>query len=182
MCPDREILSVHADGEIGAPWGAAVDAHVASCATCRAVLDRIKETRRILLEASTPDWIAPMERVRQRVLSLEAAPRSPIWRRSLELPVPLAALAAALLLFLGLAVALLALRVDIGLLRVTKAPSGAIEYQFGVPMDQFDEILKSMGADDSAAEEVIALPKNVKLVPAREPVIGKETELLRQKQ
>jgi hypothetical protein len=39
-----------------------------------------------------------------------------------------------------------------------------------------------VGADDPSGEEVIALPKNVKLVPAREPFIGKEAEFQRQKQ
>ena len=175
MCPDREILSIHADGEIGAPWNATVDAHVAACAGCRAVLDRIRETRRLLLAADSGDMAASMERVRLRLLSAPPRPRSSIWRRSIDLPVPLAVLAAALLVFLGLAVALLALRVDLGPAGFARSPAAAVGYQFGVPMDQLEMLL-------GAGEETVALPKNVKLVPAREPFLGKEAEFLRLKQ
>ena len=183
MCPDREILSVHLDGEIGAPWDAAIDQHLASCPRCRAIHQRIRETHRILTQAATPDWSASMERVRQHILarSVRRPAKSPLWRRRVELPVPLAALGAALLLFLGLTLALLVLRADVGMVKITKAPAGATEYQFTVSMEKVEELLKSMGADDSAGEEIIALPKGVRLIPAHEPLMGKEAEFLRKK-
>ncbi|MBU1079772.1 MAG: zf-HC2 domain-containing protein, partial [Spirochaetes bacterium] len=34
MCPDRELLSAWADGEVPSPWRETIDRHVAACESC----------------------------------------------------------------------------------------------------------------------------------------------------
>jgi predicted anti-sigma-YlaC factor YlaD len=184
MCPDREILSAYFDGEIAAPWGREIAAHVATCEKCRARLSGMEGTRRLLADEEAQAWRAPMERVRRRILAHVPAGRpafSP-WRRQVSLPLPVAVLAAVLLLTFGISLAILATRSNMGYIRVTKAPAGGTEYQFAVPYDKVEALLKSMGGADANIESVMTIPKNVKLVPVGKPRMGKADEFPRKKQ
>ncbi len=184
MCPDREILSAYFDGEIPAPWAREMAAHVASCERCCALLGGLESTRRALGREDEQEWRAPLERVRRRILSRAAPlerPRIAAWRRQVSLPLPIAVLAAALLLTFGISLAALAMRQNMGYIRVTKAPAGGTEYQFAVPYDKVEALLKSMGGADANIESVMTIPKSVKLVPVGEPRMGKAGEFLRKK-
>jgi predicted anti-sigma-YlaC factor YlaD len=183
MCPDREILSAYFDGEIAAPWGREVEAHLAACSLCRGTLAGMENTRRLLRGEEGPEARAPMERVRRRILARAgtANPRVSAWRRQVSLPLPVAVLAAALLLTLGISLAVLASRTSMGFIRVTRAPAGGTEYQFAVPYDKVEALLKSMGGADANIESVMTIPKNVKLIPVGEPRMGKATEFTRKK-
>lgn len=183
MCPDREILSAYFDGEIAAPWGREIAAHVATCELCRERLSRMEETRSLLKEEEAQAWRAPMERVRRRILAHVPQERQRLsaWRRQVSLPLPVAVLAAALLLTFGITLAVLATRSTMGYIRVTKVPAGGTEYQFAVPYDKVEALLKSMGGADANIESVMTIPKNVKLVPVGEPRMGKANEFPRKK-
>jgi predicted anti-sigma-YlaC factor YlaD len=183
MCPDPEILSAYFDGEIAAPWAGEIAAHAASCERCRAVIAGIHDTRRALAHEQSRDWRAPMERVRLRILSHASPVRPKIsaWRRQVSLPLPVAVLAAALLLTFGISLAALALRQNMGFIRVTKAPAGGTEYQFAVPYEKVEALLKSMGGAEATIESVMTIPKSVKLIPVGEPRMGKATEFPRKK-
>ena len=178
MCPDRHLISAYLDGEIESPWDKAVAEHLASCQACRLVYNKLAEASRALREEPLADWRAPMERVR---LALHAAtpPRRrepPVWERKVSVPLPVAALAAALVLFLGVTFAVTQLRPKVGLVRITKAPAGGTEIQISAPISELETLLKSVGAEDSAREDVILLPKNVRLLPVGEPRLGKAAE------
>jgi anti-sigma factor RsiW len=181
MCPDREILSAYLDGEIPSPWDRAIAEHVEGCDACRALHARLEETRRILREPLELE--EPMERVRRRILtsppslSREVSP----WRRQVTLPLPVAAVAALLLLTLGVALAMSIARSNVGFIRVTRAPTGGTEYQFAVPADKAEALLKQLGGEEVSREDVIRLPKNVKLLPVGQPKMGPETEFPRKK-
>ena len=184
MCPDREILSAFLDGEIAPPWDRAIETHIADCPRCNAALGALRATRRVLREGPAEEWKAPMERVRQRILS-QTSPikrRISIWRRQVAVPAPLAMLAAVLLLTLGVTIAVLVVRSNVGYVRITRAPAGGTEYQFAVPYDKVESLLKSVGGSEANIESVMTLPKNVKLVPVGEPRMGKATEFPRRKQ
>jgi len=92
------------------------------------------------------------------------------------MPLPVAALAAALVLFLGIAFVFTQLRPRVGLVRITRAPAGGTEIQISAPISELETLLKSVGAEDSAREDVILLPKNVRLLPVGEPRMGKAAE------
>jgi len=98
-----------------------------------------------------------------------------------SLPLPLAVLAAVILIALGVSSALSVVRSNLGFVKITKAPAGGTEYQFAVPVDKVEALLKSVGGGDSSLEAVLTLPKNVKLVPVGAPRMGKETEFSRKK-
>ena len=177
MCPDREIISAYLDGEIEAPWNAAIAEHIVSCPTCTLLHAQLAETRRILKEENLPDWRAPMERVR-RALRAHTPPlrkEVPLWERKVSMPLPVATLAAALVLFLGVTLVLTQLRPRIGLVRITKAPAGGTEIQISAPISELETLLKSVGAEDTAREDV-TLSKNLRLLPVGEPRIGKAAE------
>jgi predicted anti-sigma-YlaC factor YlaD len=182
MCPDREILSAYFDGEVASPWRREIAAHVAGCKLCQTQLSRMGETRR-RLEEETCDGRAPMERVRRRILAHVPFERQRVtaWKRQVSLPLPVAVLAAALLLTFGVTLAVLATRTNMGYIRVTKAPAGGTEYQFAVPYDKVEALLKSMGGAEASMESVMTIPKSVKLIPVGEPRMGKANEFLRKK-
>jgi len=180
MCPDHEILSAYFDGEVPSPWDRSIAEHVAGCAACAAWLAGLDQTRRALSEEALP-WRAPMERVRRRILSHVPSerPRVPVWRRQVSLPAPVALLAATLLLVFGISLAVLATRQNMGFVRITKAPAGGTEYQFAIPYDKVEALLKSVGGNDANIESVMTIPKNVRLTPVGEPRMGKADEFLR---
>lgn len=182
MCPDHEILSAYFDGEVPSPWDRDIAAHVGGCERCTAVLGGLEQTRRALSDDRV-SWRAPMERVRRRILAHEPVERTrtSVWRRQVSLPAPVAILAATLLLVFGISLAVMATRQSMGFIRITKAPAGGTEYQFAVPYDKVEALLKSVGGNDANIESVMTIPKNVKLTPVGEPRMGKADEFLRQK-
>jgi anti-sigma factor RsiW len=183
MCPDRDILSAYFDGEIPAPWREAIAGHVASCASCAAQFARLERARLELQSEGGPDWRGPMERVRRAVLACAAArpPRLPLWRRTLAVPVPLAAAAAALVVAVSAALIGVSLRAPVGHVRITRAPAGTTEIQISAPAGDLEALLRSVGGEEGAQEEVITLPKNVILIPVGEPRMGKAAEFPRKK-
>jgi len=178
MCPDREIISAYLDGEIEAPWNAAIAEHLASCPACASLHAGLTETGRILREEQLADWRAPMERVRRALRSHIPPQRRevPLWERKVSISLPMAALTAALLLFLGATLVVTQLRPRVGLVRITKAPAGGTEIQISAPISELETLLKSVGAQDAAREDVILLPKNIRLLPVGEPRMGKAAE------
>lgn len=175
MCPDRDMLSAYIDGEIGAPWDGVIGAHAASCARCGAILDELNGTRRALHGESAPDWKGPMERVRRGILAHAAArpAPSPLWRRKVPVPIPLAALAAVFVLCLGVALAFVLFRSNVGLVRITKASAGVTEIQIAAPIGDLEALIRLIGGEDPSTEDIITLPKNVRLIPVGEPRMGK---------
>src|SRR5512142_3113022 len=121
MCPDREILSAYLDGEVEAPWSGAIASHLEGCPSCRAQLARMEALRSRLLQAELPAHQEPMERVRRSLLAHDAAqtPRFlPFWRRSLSVPLPLAAGAAVLVLLLAASLMVALARSNVGTVRI----------------------------------------------------------------
>ncbi len=181
MCPDRDILSAFIDGEVGAPWKEALEAHVASCAACRAFVDGLRQTGRAIREEGSPDWSGPMERVRRGILARAvvrpAAAR--FWKRRLSIPIPVAAAAAAAVIAVVTALAVVSLRVPVGHVRITRAPAGATEIQISAPIGDLEALLRSVGGEDASQEDVITLPKHVLLYPMGEPRMGKAAEFTR---
>ena len=183
MCPDREILSAWLDGEIDSPWDRALEEHVGSCPDCRARLERLEAVRRSLLEAPVPDWRPAMERVRSSLVSrgLAAERTSPVWRRHVSLPVPLAAAAVLLVLVLAGALAVAVVRSSFGMVRITRQDSSGTEIRIAAPVSDLESLLQSIDANAGSLEDVIMLPKNFPLSSVGQPLMGKETEFSRRK-
>ncbi len=184
MCPDREILSAYFDGEIDPPWDRAIAEHLAGCERCQALIEGLEETRRRLRADPVLNVREPMERVRRGILAgvRPLSPPAPTWRRRVEVPLPLAVLAATAFVALGIGLAVTLARSEMGYVRVTRAPAGGTEYQFAVPYDKVESLLKSVGGAAANSEDVMMkLPKDVKLVPVGQPRMGMEAEHPRKK-
>ena len=183
MCPDREILSAFFDGEIDPPWDHAISEHVAGCESCRRFLEGLEQTRRALRDDRLTGLGEPMERVRRSLLAGVAplAVPQPGWHRRVELPLPVAVTAAVLIVALGVGFAFTLARSSMGYIRVTRAPAGGTEYQFAVPYDKVETLLKSVGGSAANSDDVMTLPKDVKLVPVGEPRMGTTAEYPRKK-
>jgi hypothetical protein len=181
MCPDRDILSAFIDGEVGAPWRGAIEAHLASCADCRAFVDGLLSTGSAIREEGSPDWTGPMERVRRGLLARASSRPAPVrfWRRRLSVPVPVAAAAAAAVIGIASALTAVSLRGPVGHVRITRAPAGATEIQISAPIGDLETLLRSVGGGDASQEDVFTLPKNVLLYPVGEPRMGKAAEFTR---
>jgi predicted anti-sigma-YlaC factor YlaD len=100
MCPDRQILSLYLDGELPSPWKEKLEAHLASCQECRNRLEQYQKLSSVLEGNRMVALPETESRVWNRMISQipaqsGAASNYQIWRRSVSLPVPLAAAAAA---------------------------------------------------------------------------------------
>jgi anti-sigma factor RsiW len=100
----QDLLSAYLEHDLGASEHAAVEAHLATCATCAADVEGLRDTVALLRglpDPEPPPFLAT--RVMARIAAGEA--RVPAWRRWLAqlgepvVAVPLAAAAAALLVF-----------------------------------------------------------------------------------
>jgi len=175
MCPERDILSAYVDGEVPPPWDRTIADHVAGCESCRGVTERLEHTRRALRADDPFDWQGARERVRMRLANRAMAPvfaRPTLWRRQVNVPLPLALLAAGLVIALGITLATSLTRTTFGVVRITKAPAGT-EIQIAAPISDLESLLAKMGGS-SSQESVLTLPKNVRLVPVGEPRMGLE--------
>ncbi|MDR1931768.1 MAG: zf-HC2 domain-containing protein [Spirochaetales bacterium] len=99
MCPDKELLSAYCDGEVPSPWKERLDSHLENCTVCRRTIARYRTMGSILRDSAQPepDIPAAFARIRERVFS---APRPPLWKKPVSLPLAAAA-AAALIIFGG---------------------------------------------------------------------------------
>ena len=112
---------------------------------------------------------------------LPATAPLPAWRRRLNVPLPLAVLAAMALVALGVGLAVSLARNGMGYIRITRAPTGGAEYQFAVPYDKVESLLKSVGGAAANSDAVMTLPNDVKLIPVGIPRMGTDTEYPRKK-
>jgi hypothetical protein len=106
MCPNRQILSVYYDKELPSPWKEKMAGHLTHCPECRNRLEQYRSfsfpaaggaetVLNFYMEgAKTRVWhnFAALEETAARV-----KPRPHLWRRSIVIPLPLAAAMAALM-------------------------------------------------------------------------------------
>jgi anti-sigma factor RsiW len=179
MCPDRELLSAYADGEVPSPWNERIADHLASCEACSAVVEEFSCLGGRLRAESCPGESAIVDRGRARLdRELESAARSASWNRprrpgsawgrSISLPLPLAAAAAlALLLFAGLSAASLfrsAPGSSPALASAEVAPNGAHQVSM-------DGILRYLDSQNAQVTVTIKLPSETTFNEPGNPVI-----------
>jgi anti-sigma factor RsiW len=191
MCPDRDLLSAHADGEVPSPWRERLDEHVASCPDCAAVLAGYVDLSGALRAGAEPDEPAALARGRERLDALlegmhatppRTAPRPSAAReafgralgRSISLPLPFAAAAALLVLFLGGATAVLALRPERGN-PMQAVATGGLDQRLAKPASM-EELLRFLNSSDGQVQLTINLPADATFGSAGTPVIMRSAE------
>jgi hypothetical protein len=114
MCPDKQLLSVYFDGELSSPWKEKMEQHLESCPECRGLLENYRQMSGVLKSAPSAteealDADALIARAGERVWERLTESRRParhipavrggLWRRSVQIPLPFAAAAAAIIVF-----------------------------------------------------------------------------------
>jgi len=173
MCPDRQLLSMHVDGEIPSPWREKLESHLESCPDCAARAEAYRNlSAGLRTAAAVSDSAAEEARARVwRNIAAKAAPvrRISSWRRPVVIPIP-AAIAAVL------AVAILAAGgAGIALNPGAKAvPSIAIRQGESpvIPVSDMGSVLHYLESQESGGNIVIInLPENSNFSLGGEPTI-----------
>ncbi len=115
MCPEPGLISSWVDGEVPSPWRERLQAHLEVCPSCSArakayqglsgdlALDGAEEAVLARIEARLGSRLGPRLDPSPEAgegLSPAGHPASPLWRRGLVVPLPLAAVAALAVVFL----------------------------------------------------------------------------------
>lgn len=192
MCPDRQILSLYIDGELPSPWKEKFETHLADCEDCRAGLARYGKVR-LVLQADGAD--VPMDR-QNRVwnkigagANLRAFPQRPkdtaegrFWNRSVSLPFPAAAAAAAVFVLVGL-FAIQGRQLPYNSAAVQE--TGIADAGFGaasgdtIPVSDMNDVLQYLSREDTSDSLILTLPETRSFSSAGEPTLVKAADYSR---
>ena len=178
MCPDRELLSAYVDGEVGQPWQGNIEAHLESCATCRQCVAAFGQLSHTLVTDREPDFKPSMARVKQ---TIDLAPRiiklnqSPFWKRRLNLPLPLAAAAASLLITIGAFFSFQLATPVPGIVEAEYTPE--IAELNTLKDDDLGVIIKFLENKDVSNEVVIQLPEDSNFFISGEPKLIRASDM-----
>jgi anti-sigma factor RsiW len=184
MCPEHQILSLYLDGELPSPWKEQMEAHLAECPRCAA---RLEEYRSLGAVIAPPLPAGVVENARERVWRLvepltESRPsrrkKPGLWRRSVAVPLPALALAAAaLLITLGFALTAPS-RTDAP--DAVMAAGINLDVRDMAPASDITGVLQYLG-DDSSDIVIIRLPESRNFRSAGEPAILKAADYSRRR-
>ena len=182
MCPDRDIVSAWADGEVPSPWSETIERHVRSCAACSEVAASIARTKSLFSadsdEASAPGSFAAQAKARVFAKIAGDAPmmlhrREPFLSRRFAVPLPAAAAAALAMAVLSFALAGSAranTELRIAMARAIEATPVATS---GIGMDSIVDFITKQ---NSGVNINITLPAEAFGGSAGEPLIIREAD------
>jgi anti-sigma factor RsiW len=162
------------DGEVQAPWDQALARHVETCPACLETVARFRRLRELLTSDPAPEprpAALPQRGHRPRPL--------PVWKRRIALPLPAAAAAALAILALGLALAIVAGRTTLPWMRIRQAPTGAMEVIVAAPIDDLEQLLRTLDQPPQTTGLVIQLPADSRLLMMGEPQLVREADYSR---
>jgi hypothetical protein len=191
MCPDRQILSVYADGELPSPWKEKMEAHLRSCTVCRDRLEGYRRLSRALGSkgAGIPGSVSEErleeagERIWQKIARLDRERQNAASRfryRTISIPLPAAA-AAAVVFMIVLVAAILLPSSFIGDRGQEMAASSGIglDVQGIMPVSDMNGVLQYLGNQDTADLVTIRLPESRSFMSSGEPTIIKAADYSR---
>ena len=182
MCPDPQTLSAFFDGELSSHWVKEVEAHLSNCSECQNKISRLQKYRETLHEAEESIYTGSMDRVWNRLKEYReqaAAKQAPLITRRIQVPLPLAAAAVALLVLLGFSSIFLMARGNLRMMKIITEPSGSKEIQVAAPIEDLEVILKSLDSHGFKKETLIELPGNSQFIILGEPVLLRADEFTR---
>jgi anti-sigma factor RsiW len=104
MCPDPQLLSIYADGELPSPWKEKMDAHLKECPVCREKFENFKKIRELFNKDASAKKIneSDIQLSKEKIWrNIEARrrfmPHPGILRRRISLSIPAAAAAAVII-------------------------------------------------------------------------------------
>ena len=199
MCPDRQILSVYFDHELPSPWKEQLEAHLEGCPACRDQLDRLGALSRRIGGNARPGEAAELatrvETARERVWRNISAPAFTgqfdstakarggyrLWNRSITVPVPALAVAAAFLVVVFSAVLVFNPRGAADGQETTEAAMAAgmsPDMPAIIPVSDMSGLLQYLG-EDTGDIVIIRLPESRNFMSDGKPTIVKASDYSR---
>jgi hypothetical protein len=184
MCPDLATLSALVDGEVEDPWKSRIGRHLDQCAACRRRVEELLQLGGLLREDREPDLRDSMARLGSRLalIGLKRARRVPLWRRRVVVPLPAAAVAALLMLFLGMSTLVLSFRPDHRSMSIRTQPNGPTEVKISAPIQELEQLLHALDRNASKQELLIRLPDEPRFLLVGEPQFVREADYIRGRQ
>jgi hypothetical protein len=181
-CPNPDLLSAFFDGEVESPWVEKIQEHVEACNRCQEVMERLRFVHKVLLADEEPSLEGALERTRKRLPSRRSSrlwPRHPLWRARIGVPLP--AIAAMFLVFLGMGGLLIFLgtRPNFPFMSIKRQPSGVTEVQVAAPIEDLEQLLKSLDQEPGNQQIVITLPEDTEFLKFGEPKMLRADEYIR---
>ena len=179
MCPDSEALSAYFDDELDSLWAEKIKSHLSGCPVCRQRIAEYQGLRHKLLGCEHPDHDEPLNRVWGKLVDSRetlAFGRSRWWKKSIAVPLPVFAIAAAVLVVFGAVFALNLAQNDVRMMKITTEPSGITEVQVSAPIKDLEVLLKSLERQNAKREKVIELPEESRFFILGEPVLLRADE------
>ena len=172
-CPNPDLLSAFFDREVQSPWSEKIQEHIEACRRCQQTLAQLDSLRRALLADAEPPVEGPLERTRERLhnrLSRRLRHRRRrLWRMRISMPVP--AIAAIFVVFLGMGGLLIFLttRPNFPFMSIKRQPSGITEVQVAAPIEDLEQLLKSLDQEPGNEQIIITLPEDTEFLHFGEP-------------
>lgn len=180
MCPEKQIISAFIDKELGEKWQLEVKKHLTTCKKCKAVLTKYQSIRKILVKDKEPDYKQAMLRVGNRLTSyLENSQKRdylPFWKRSVNIPIPLALAALFTIIVLCSGLFFLLGRGNGQMMTITKDLNNPMEVTVQAPIEDLNTFLKLLEDKDFRHEEIISLPEDSEYYIIGEPQILRSLE------
>ncbi len=183
MCPDRQILSVYLDKELPSPWKEKMEAHIASCSECQALLEQYQAVS-ALANSEKNDLTelqnSAKERIWEQFSDLPFNERKTVLyhkNHSLSLPLPAAIAAALLIVFMAAFIGSTISRPSQNLNAVA-----ALEAQNVIPSADLARIIQFLDAqDDASSMMIINLPETEDFTSLGEPALIRAADYSRGK-
>ncbi len=173
-CPAGETLSAFVDGEVQAPWDQSLARHLEVCPACLEAVSRFRRLRELLARDPLPEpGLPPLPERRERAQPV------PVWKRRIALPLPAAAAAGLAILALGVALTFVAGRATLPWMRIRHAPTGATEVIVAAPIDDLEQLLRTLDQPSQTTGLVIQLPADSRLLMMGEPQLVREADYSR---
>jgi len=177
MCPDKQILSIYADGELPSPWKEKLETHLENCADCAEKFKNLKQLRKIFRNdtdnLAEPEFINAEKRVWQKLAFCRRTRPERMWQRRLSIPLPAAA-AAVIVITL---IAAMSLRGGQNNNAMAEAQSGlpytiAADYDIPsvIPAADLNDVLRYLSSD-GADIIILTLPESQSFYRTGEPGI-----------
>lgn len=174
MCPDRQILSAFADGEVPSPWSEKVRKHLESCESCSRIVRVHRSVSDRLAETAGPDPESARKAVWARLVDSDRRRSVPLWRARFAVPLPVAA--AAMLAFAVLSTLVVTSRRENSALRL--AIFAASELTPSVNQaSAMESVLQFLESQDSRITVTVQLPPGAGLESFGKPVFMKAPDL-----
>ena len=175
MCHEQNYLSAYFDGDIEGAIRQKIREHVEHCAVCRKTLQEMQSLQTLLKTDPPPEHRKALKRFQDSLAYIQPRPNR-LWRRRVNLPLPLATLAAVLFACLGISLAIVSSHSQFRQMSIKREPSGVTEIQVAAPIEDLELLLKSLDANGFKQEIIITLPEETRFIIVGEPRMVREAD------